>query len=124
MQESIAADIESQNGDASSDPPVTIYSGHDSTLYALLHALNNELGSSVWNADGSDGPRQLVDVVNFDAEVPPYASTVAIACWRDLDHDADDASSEPYCVELNFNGQTAYVPHSSFQESMLRPTPT
>lgn len=115
------------------EPHVTIYSGHDSTIYALMHALNNEIGQNVWSesAEASNASRLLTDVIKFDHEVPPYASTVTVATWQDLDFNENESQSkgnstnesiplpqqnnEQYAVEITFNGQHAFVPMSVFE---------
>ena len=142
MQDSVHEDLDHRARSELYIPHVTGYSGHDSTLYALLHALNNELGEEVcpgrlldllrfvalapvpyitcilnsyhqvWCADRLDAPRCLTRVLDFDAEVPPYASSVTIATWRDASADSKDGSE--YCVELTFNGQTGFVPLKVF----------
>eukprot|EP00750_Incisomonas_marina_P030679 INCI7637.3.p2 GENE.INCI7637.3~~INCI7637.3.p2 ORF type:complete len:442 (+),score=77.46 INCI7637.3:49-1374(+) len=138
VQESVLEERAAEKEGQAFAPHVTIYSSHDSSVYSLLHALNNELGPQVWalpettnGGIGSTAPAHLADIIDFAGEVPPYASTVTVAAWKDLEPVPASTNAEPdqeYCVEITFNGQTAFVPKAAFDnvpERLSHPvTPT
>ena len=101
-QESVLEERAAEKEGQAFAPHVTIYSSHDSSVYSLLHALNNELGPQVWalpettnGGIGSTAPAHLADIIDFAGEVPPYASTVTVAAWKDLEPVPASTNAEP-----------------------------
>lgn len=101
IQESVVEEQAAEKEGKAFAPHVTIYSSHDSSVYSLMHALNNEIGPHVWalpdtttGGVGSTAPASLAEVIDFAGEVPPYASTVTVAAWKDLEPAPASTSSD------------------------------